>query len=60
MNLPECADLKKKYDDCLKVEWARNMRTIQPIQCDESFQDYKDCAIVVMQNKIKKDTSKAK
>ena len=59
MDIPECRSLKTKYDDCYN-NWMKNMKRVEPIQCDDSFQDYKDCVIVAMQSKYTKPSAGTK
>jgi len=37
MDLPECRDLKKKYDECFG-SWFQNIQKVEPIQCETVFQ----------------------
>lgn len=37
MDVPECKELKKKYDDCFG-NWFQNVRKVEPIQCENVFQ----------------------
>jgi len=56
MNVPECAKLKEKYDACFE-EWKNTpladkvtgSKTLH--DCNDSFNDYKDCVSVMMKIK---------
>lgn len=57
MDIPECKELKKKYDDCFG-SWFKNIQKVEPIQCETVFQDYKDCVVLVMQSRSKNNGTK--
>lgn len=57
MNAPECAKLKEKYDACFE-EWKNIPLSDKVIgsktlhNCNDSFNDYRDCVSVIMKLKI--------
>ena len=59
MDVPECAKLKEKYDACFEgwrgiplSDKVIGSKTLH--DCNESFNDYKDCVSVIMKLKISK------
>lgn len=68
---PECAALKKRYDECYS-KWRSELSLGTALQdvlqgrglgldkCDATFSDYRDCAQIVMKIKIQQGRPDAK